>query len=221
DFFPEFDHVTELGGAATAIYNHCRSLVHLMWYAHIGQQNVEPIRDAMRSVADYMELLAGALSALVNVFRTIRGIIVEPTEAPDQAISSLCTSYLSTLASLKDVSSATESTLDTLAASERAAFTSIAYPPVIQFLLVNVAGPDWNDRVYALDRLPHFVQRIKQDVNRIASATVQLRMAIEGLHKRFSVAKMLEYRDLTPERQWQVKQFLSRTCVELETWVGH
>ncbi|KAL1663500.1 hypothetical protein EV122DRAFT_178518, partial [Schizophyllum commune] len=221
DFFPEFDHVTELGGAATAIYNHCRSLVHLLWYAHDGKQNIEPIRNAMRFVAHYMELLKGAISALVDVFGTIRSIIATPSEAPDQAISGLSASYLSTLAAFKGVDAATENTLDTLTTSERDAFTSIAYPPVIHFLLVNIVGSQRNDRVYALEKLPHFVQRVKEDVNRIASATVQLQLAIEGLQKRFSVSKMLEYRDLTPEQQWQVKQFLSRTCVALETWVGH
>ncbi|KAL1711701.1 hypothetical protein EV715DRAFT_162075, partial [Schizophyllum commune] len=223
DFFPEFDHVAQLSSTASNIKGHCRSLAYLLWYAHGETQNIQPIRDAMRAVADYLGLVKAAISASEMVFRAIQRIILSSHEfgSSDEALSDLSSSYRSTITALKDVSSATERTLDTLSSSERDAYTSIAYPPVIHFFLVEVIGSQYNDRLYALAKLPHFIQRVKDDIGCFASAAIHLQLSVEGLQERFSVAKMLEYRDLGPEGQWQVKQFLSRSWIALNEWADH
>ncbi|KAL1682082.1 hypothetical protein EV122DRAFT_172309, partial [Schizophyllum commune] len=221
DFFPEFDHVTELGGAASAIKEHCTSLADLIWYAHDGSRNMMPIRAAMRSVADYLELLKTAIAALESIFRTIQRIVISPLDTTDEALSTLASAYQLAMTEFRRVVSAAENVIEVLCRSESEALASIAYPPGLHFLLVEVLGVQWNDRLYALAKLPHFVQRIKEDVDRIALATVQLQLSIEGLQERFSVTKMLGYRDLDPERQLQVKHFLSRTCHALESWIDH
>ncbi|KAL1663502.1 hypothetical protein GGF50DRAFT_38060, partial [Schizophyllum commune] len=221
EFFPEFDHVAELSDAASAIKEHSTSLAELLWYAHNGAQNMMPIRDTVRSVAKYLELLKTAIAALEGIFRTIQRIIISPLETTDEALSILASSYQLAMTDLRRVVSAAEDVIEVLSQSERDALASIAYPLGVHFLLVDVLGAQWNDRLYALAKLPHFVQRIKEDVDRIALATVQLQLSIEGLQERFSVTKMLGYRDLDPERQLQVKHFLSRTCHALESWIDH
>ncbi|KAI5888072.1 uncharacterized protein SCHCODRAFT_02602558 [Schizophyllum commune H4-8] len=221
DFFPEFDHVAQLAITASNIEGHCRSLAYLLWYAHGETQLIDPLRDAMRSVANYLELLKEAISALENIFRAIQHIILAPLEAPNEALSDLSTTYRSAMTALKRIGAMAEITLETLSKSGRDAFISISYPPVIHFLLVEVIGSEWNDRLYALAKLSYFVQRVKDDVDSIASASVHLQLSVEGLQERFSVAKMLEYRDLGPEQQWQLKQFLSRTWIALREWADH
>ncbi|KAI5826394.1 hypothetical protein K523DRAFT_311473 [Schizophyllum commune Tattone D] len=221
DFFPEFDHVTELGDAASAIKEHCTSLGDLLWYAHDGTQNIMPIRDAMRSVANHLELLKTAIAALEGIFRTIQRIIISPSDTTDEALSTLASAYQLAMTDFRRVVSAAENVMEVLSKSEGEALASIAYPPGLHFLLVEVLGVQWNDRLYALAKLSHFFQRVQEDVDRIASATVQLQLSIQGLQERFSVTKMLEYRDLDLERQLQVKHFLSRTCHALESWIDH
>ncbi|KAL1682084.1 hypothetical protein EV122DRAFT_249503 [Schizophyllum commune] len=117
--------------------------------------------------------------------------------------------------------SATDSSVEVLSSAEPEALASIAYPPVIHFFLVQVIGSQWNDRLYALAKLSPFFHRIQADIRHIGSLTVQLQLSIEGMQERFSVTKMLDYRELIPERQWQVDQFLARTLGELEPWIDY
>ncbi|KAL1682085.1 hypothetical protein EV122DRAFT_274533 [Schizophyllum commune] len=221
DFFPEFDYIAQLGSAASTTADHCEALVRLLWYAREGAQVIRPIRDSMRSIADCLALSATALQVLQDIFETIRRIISTPTENLKDELSQLSAKYHSTLDALKDAGSATESSIEALSTSEPEALASIAYPPVIHFFLVQAVGSQWNDRLYASAKLAPFFARVKADLRHIGSLTVQLQLSIEGMRERFSVAKMLEYRDLSAGQQVEVDQFLGRTAVALEMRVHH
>ncbi|KAL1720166.1 hypothetical protein EV715DRAFT_289438 [Schizophyllum commune] len=221
DFFPEFEYIVQLGSAASTTANHCEALVRLLWYAHEGAQIIRPIRDSMRSIADCLAQSATALQVLQDVFETIRRVISSPAGNLKDDLSKLSAAYHSTLHALKDAGSATENTIEALSTSEPEALASIAYPPVIHFFLVQVVGSQWNDRLYASAKLAPFFARVKADLRHIGSLTVQLQLSIESMQERFSVAKMLEYRDLSAEQQVEVDQFLGRTAVALEMRLHH
>ncbi|KAI5888068.1 uncharacterized protein SCHCODRAFT_01160926 [Schizophyllum commune H4-8] len=221
DFFPEFDYITQLGHAASATESHCEALVLLLCYAHEESRIIQPVQDAMRAVADCLALLAKAIRALQDVFDSIRRIIALPAGKPNDELAELSSAYLFVIYALKAVGTATDSSVEVLSSAEPAALASIAYPPVIHFFLVQVIGTQWNDRLYALAKLSHFFQRIQADIRHIGSLTVQLQLSIEGMQERFSVTKMLEYRELIPERRWQVDQFLARTLGDLEPWINY
>ncbi|KAL1687864.1 hypothetical protein GGG16DRAFT_116594 [Schizophyllum commune] len=175
----------------------------------------------MRAVADCLDLLAKAIRVFQDVFDNIRRIITSPAGNPGHELAELSGAYLLVIDALKAAGSATDSSEEVLSSAEPEALASIAYPPVIHFFLVQVIGSQWNDRLYALAKLSPFFHRIQADIRHIGSLTVQLQLSIEGMQERFSVTKMLDYRELIPERQWQVDQFLARTLGELEPWIDY
>ncbi|KAL1708950.1 hypothetical protein EV121DRAFT_287200 [Schizophyllum commune] len=208
DILPEFDYITQLGHAASATEDHCDALVHLLCYAREEAQIIQPIQDVMRAVADCLDLLAKAIRVFQDVFDNIRRIITSPAGNPGHELAELSGAYLLVIDALKAAGSATDSSEEVLSSAEPEALASIAYPPVIHFFLVQVIGSQWNDRLYALAKLSPFFHRIQADIRHIGSLTVQLQLSIEGMQEHFSVTKMLDYRELIPERQWQVDQFL-------------
>ncbi|TRM55479.1 hypothetical protein BD626DRAFT_542506 [Schizophyllum amplum] len=103
---------------------------------------------------------------------------------------------------------------------EREALAALSYPSFIHYAIVHFLGAQWTDRQYALAKVTFFVARVEQDLSRIASLAVELRVAVEGIREQFNVSKLLEIRRLGKERD-QVSRLLARSSQPVSKWANH
>lgn len=215
--FPEFGQVKLLSEAAHTTSQHYFSLVLLVWEACERRDLPDYVQSATYSVGNYLILAGSAIKAFSQVFLAAQNGIRCSDEVLDYTLLGLNSASNALDYSFDILCKSSGNVLASLSALEHDALAALSYPPVMHYAIVHIIGAQWTDRQYALAKLARFVERVEQDVDRIVSLAVELRLAIRGLCERFSVSKLREIRTLGKERA-QVSELLARTAHFVSQW---
>ncbi|TRM56838.1 hypothetical protein BD626DRAFT_575207 [Schizophyllum amplum] len=218
--FPEFDQVGLLSGAASATDRHYFCLVLLIWDAYERRELPEFVSNATQCIGNYLILAGSAIQALRQVFLAIQNVIRCSDENLDDTFLHLASASTSLTDAFDALRNSSNDALATLSALEREALAALSYPSFIHYAIVHFLGAQWTDRQYALAKVTFFVARVEQDLSRIASLAVELRVAVEGIREQFNVSKLLEIRRLGKERD-QVSRLLARSSQPVSKWANH
>lgn len=218
--FPEFDQVGLLSGAASATDRHYLSLVLLLWDACERRELPEFISNSTRRIGEYLILAGSAITAFEQVFLAVQNAVRCSDENLDDTLRHLDTTSTSLAGAFDQLCKPSSNVLSSFATLEQNALAALSYPPVLHYAIVHLLGVQWTDRQYALAKMSFFVKRVEQDLDRIASLAVELKLAVEGIRERFNVSKLLEIRQLGEERE-QVSRLLARASQPVWRWANH
>lgn len=110
--------------------------------------------------------------------------------------------------------------MDSLALLEQEALSSLSYPPVLYYVIIDLLGAQWTDRQYALAKVAVLVERVECDLRRMASLASDSRHIFEGMSKRLDVSKLHEIRQLGRERAEAIS-LLSQIDCATWMWANH